>query len=379
MGERRRSARRGFTLIELLVVIAIIAILIGLLLPAVQKVREAAARAKCTNNLKQLGVALHNYEGVIQYMPPRETRFTTGYTGRKSGLIHLLPYIEQNALANQISNAFTNGATTYAPMGPAPWDPNPVNNATTDIVAGSSTVGGLYTPFRTDVPTFYCPSDLGPPAGTGVKHTNYMFSSGDSIDRHINSPQNNGRGMFGRNHLAAPGPWNGFKFAEVTDGLSNTIAMAERIRGNTQLQRSMTYQNSGDWFTTPNQCLSNYNTSTRQWNVTDTTVTPGPRAWSGVRWPDGGMGFGGLTTNAPPNSVSCAWQAHDAQNGIYPMSSNHTGGCNALMGDGSVRFIRDSIDVGNLNANGTALAGISPFGVLGALGTRAAGETVANN
>ncbi len=370
---RAGRTRSAFTLIELLVVIAIIAILIGLLLPAVQKVREAAARAKCTNNLKQLGVALHNYEGVFQTMPPRETRFVTGYTGRKSGLIHLLPYIEQNALATQIAGPFTNGGTTYAPMGPAPWDPNPVNNATTDIVAGSSTVGGLYTPFRTDVPTFYCPSDVGPPAGTGVKHTNYMFSSGDSIDLHTNNPTNNGRGMFGRNHLAAPGPWNGYKFAEVTDGLSNTIAMAERIRGNAQIQRTLTGYNAGTWFTTPNQCLSLYNTTTRTWSG----VTLG--TWAGVRWPDGGMGFGGLTTNAPPNSVSCAWNAHDAQNGLYPMSSNHSGGCNALMGDGSVRFIRDAINAGDPNANGTGLTGISPFGVLGALGTRAGGETINDN
>jgi prepilin-type N-terminal cleavage/methylation domain-containing protein/prepilin-type processing-associated H-X9-DG protein len=369
---RTARARSAFTLIELLVVIAIIAILIGLLLPAVQKVREAAARAKCTNNLKQLGVALHNYEGVVQYMPPRETRFTTGYTGRKSGLIHLLPYIEQNALASQIASQFVNGSTTYAAWGPAPWDPaTPPNPITDSLVVG--TTGGTYTPFRTDVPTFYCPSDLGPPAGTGVKHTNYMFSSGDSIDLHTNNPTNNGRGMFARSQASNGSPWNGYKFAEVTDGLSNTIAMAERIRGNAQIQRTLTGHNAGTWFTTPNQCLALYNTTTRTWSG----VSLG--AWAGVRWPDGGMGFGGLTTNASPNSVSCAWNAHDAQNGLYPMSSNHSGGCNALMGDGSVRFIREAIDAGNPNAVGTGLTGISPYGILGAMGTRAGGETRVDN
>jgi prepilin-type N-terminal cleavage/methylation domain-containing protein/prepilin-type processing-associated H-X9-DG protein len=369
---RQRSA---FTLIELLVVIAIIAILIGLLLPAVQKVREAAARAKCTNNLKQLGVALHNYEGVVQFLPFREGRWATGYPGRKSGLISLLPYIEQTALSNQIQNNFTDaaGSTVYAPSGPAPWDPAAIPVTTPSSVI-SGTTGGTYTPFRTDVPTFLCPSDLGPPAGTGVKHTNYMFSSGDTINLHTNNPSNNGRGMFARNQVAA-GPWNGFKFAEVQDGLSNTIAMAERVRGNANFQRTLTYSAAGTWFTTPSQCLSLFNVNTRQWNPGYARLG----AWAGVRWPDGGMGFGGLTTNAPPNSYSCAWNDHDAQNGLYPMSSNHSQGCNALMGDGSVRFIRDTINVGNLNADGTTITGISPYGVLGAMGTRAGGESVTDN
>jgi prepilin-type processing-associated H-X9-DG protein len=90
------------------------------------------------------------------------------------------------------------------------------------------------------------------------------------------------------------------------------------------------------------------------------------------------MGFGGLTTNAPPNSPSCAWNSHDAQPGLYPPSSRHTGGVNAVMGDGSVRFISDTINVGNLDATGTGLTGPSPYGVFGAMGTRTGGEVVAN-
>jgi prepilin-type N-terminal cleavage/methylation domain-containing protein/prepilin-type processing-associated H-X9-DG protein len=363
--------RRGFTLIELLVVIAIIAILIGLLLPAVQKVREAAARSKCQNNLKQLGVALHAYEGVYKELPWREGRFINGYPARKSGLILLLPYIEQGPLDAQIQANFTNAGTVYAPGGPAPWDPAAIPVTTpSSVISGSA--GGTYTPFRTNIATFACASDTAAIA-TGIGTTNYMFCSGDSIDLHTTNAA--GRGMFGRNQpggviTALP---RGFRFGDVTDGLSNTIAMGERARGQASVGKSLTGHNAGVWFTTPNQCLSTFNNATRTWSTSATG------AWAGARWPDGGMGFGGLTTNAPPNSVSCAHNAHDAQNGLYPMSSNHTGGCNTLMGDGSCRFVRDSISVGNLNADGTNLTGLSPYGVLGAMGTRAGGETVSDN
>jgi prepilin-type processing-associated H-X9-DG protein len=182
--------------------------------------------------------------------------------------------------------------------------------------------------------------------------------------------------MFARDHSAG-GQAKGFRLEQVSDGTSNTIALSERIRADGQRGITRTYTRAGEWFTTPNQCFTNFNFATQQWGGGSSRIMN----IAGIRWSDGGMGFTGITTSGKPNYPSCAWNDHDAQNGVYPPTSNHSGGVNAVMGDGSVRFIRDSIDVGNQDANGrlSGVGGISPYGVFGAMGSRAGGEAVSDN
>src|SRR5690606_31717956 len=132
--------------------------------PAVQAAREAARRSQCSNQHKQIGIAIHNHHDTYGYLPFREGRFTaypSSYQGRKSGFITLLPFMEQQPLYDQIMQQQVIGGTTFAPGGPEPWN-------------------GSYTPYKTRIKTFFCPSD-GSSQTTGVEHMNYMLCSGDSI------------------------------------------------------------------------------------------------------------------------------------------------------------------------------------------------------
>jgi prepilin-type N-terminal cleavage/methylation domain-containing protein len=188
------SRPRGFTLIELLVVIAIIGILIGLLLPAVQKVREAASRLQCTNNLKQIGLALHNFHDANQHFPaPRGTHIAPVYefTEFRGWMCDILPYIEQDNLARQM---YTN-----------PW------------------YNGFFVTFNIPVKTYLCPSDpqgyRGVPNGNGAL-TDYLGVTGsdNDVNRQYNGPTN---GIF---DVSSPG----IRLTDITDGTSLTLMVGER-------------------------------------------------------------------------------------------------------------------------------------------------------
>lgn len=362
-GTRKSS---GFTLIELLVVIAIIGILVGLLLPAVQAAREAARRMQCSNNLKQLGLAMHNYESTYQRIPSRQEGSGTipsrGLRLRMSGFAALLPYMEQQPLYDQILSEQT-----------APWATRPWCLAM--------------------LPGLNCPSDSGstPPAGAGPRGTSsYGFCSGDNYEASVVDPSERSdqnlanqtrpirnRGMFGRHTYE--------KFGAVTDGLSNTIAFAERSRPHSIRSRGMIAvdASASPARFSPLSCRSYWMGTQYAPTAAMFTQDTSP----GYRWADGAAFFHAASTILPPNTALCligspAWQGGGGHYGpgIWTPTSDHPAGVNVTLGDGSVRFITNSVDTGNLAviAPSPTLRGPSPYGVWGALGTKAGGEVIGN-
>jgi len=337
---RRPRSRAAFTLIELLVVIAIIAVLIALLLPAVQQAREAARRSQCRNNLKQLGLALHNYHDTFNTLPFGEGRDIGGGGGqRHSGYVGMLPYFDQAPLYMQIS------AVGFARV---PWD-------------------GGFQPFLVHMPSLLCPSDFKVEGGMG--NSSYTFGRGDSPWDHNQWAGNGGRGLRG----AFTGENRCMKFSQFTDGLSNTVVMSERIiaKGGNQVTRGGTAVNMTGVIaqSNPAQCLT---------AITNGSYTTGVGAWGGTRWADGAPAFTGHTNVLGPNKGSCTQGGWDGEDGIYEPSSLHTGGVHCLMGDGTVRFISNNINTGNttLPPPDAGANGQSPYGVWGSLGSKAGGDTV---
>ncbi len=317
------SKRRAFTLIELLVVIAIIAVLIALLLPAVQAAREAARRAQCVNNLKQLGLAMHNYHDVNNGLPPGRI-WQNGLNGcgynffqcqDTSWFILMLPQFEQSTLAN----AFNYSLGVGGPLAPLPQG-----------FFANSTVTA------TKLSVFQCPSDRSQsfqitPAYAGGVLSGPIASKGNYVVAWGNTQWDqtdivNSTGVPVPFLKSAFGHDGRISFATITDGLSNTIFMAEILQGAQYDIRGVVWQSiaGGSHFMsrfTPNKTRDFYGIS----NVGD--------ALNQVIF----------CVSEPVLGLPCIGGIGDRRAFAGPRS-HHPGGINTLMGDGSVRFMKDSVN-----------------------------------
>ena len=361
------KTRRGFTLVELLVVIAIIGILIGLLLPAVQAAREAARRMQCTNNLKQIMIAVHNYHDTHGACPA-STATLGKYTGAYPSLSPyigartvLLPFVEQSALWNLCLSDSQEVA-----VGSSPW-------------AGTGTNGRADWNYKVKIDGYICPSDgkAQEVSNSGWEElqtgrANVIFCSGDAPWAcHYNEKhEGNAKAKVGSRGFFMPQMWK--SLAVCTDGTSQTLAISETCVGDQYektVKGGVTVVNSmynGDVI--PGNCL------VHGYDANDRTMIAQPGdAWRGTLWYDGRAASSCFTANVPPNSPTCIW----ANN--YPWiaggaQSYHSGGVNVGMLDGSIRFVSETVDCGNVNAY-QVTSGKSPYGVWGGMSTPQGGET----
>ncbi|MDF1843849.1 MAG: DUF1559 domain-containing protein [Rubripirellula sp.] len=357
---RHRLTVIGLTLLEVIGVIVIIGVALALLLPNVRNSREAALRMSCSNQLKQIGLALHNYHSAHKQLPSAMggtsiPKKGMSNAGRLSGLVSLLPFVEEQAAWEQVSQS-----GEFPSMGPEPWD-------------------SRYAPWTQQINAYQCP--LTPPAPSKFGFTNYTFCIGDVAEQ-IHQPSVV-RGVFacGRNT----------RFKDIRDGLSNTVAMAEIGNISKRLISGQFVTGQPESFLTDPGSTN----SLCQGSFYEDEL-PLSELGRGGCWADGAAGVSLFNTILPPNSPSLAVGGIEAVDGIYSAGSQHSDGAHVLMTDGAVVFITKTIDAGDphqppptpndletddLDTDDLDTGDLdtgdleSPYGLWGAMGTANAGES----
>jgi prepilin-type N-terminal cleavage/methylation domain-containing protein/prepilin-type processing-associated H-X9-DG protein len=349
MSALRKPQRAGFTLIELLVVIAIIGVLIALLLPAVQSAREAARWAQYTNNLKQIGLAMHNYESTNGTFPPgRINTYVAGNGHCWSAYSQMLPFVEQQAVFHAMNFS----------MNPDP-----------DYTNSSAVVNRTAAVLIVDI--FLCPSDGGPPmaqvGGGPYSGHNYLLSvgSGYSVVQNPPAPMTPPDGILFENSRV--------RFADIRDGTSQTIAVSESTRST--LGAPMGFSSAaafardplGGFVLTGNNQAGNGPPIVSDDDYAARCLTNSPLGFQptrGIKWLYGAPGHSMYNHRRPPNDkrYDCRGglphsdkSAADWQNLSLNVTarSYHPGGVNSLFCDGHVQFIKDSVNVATWRALGS--------------------------
>lgn len=320
------------TWINFLVVVGCFCLLFTLLLPAVRKSREDARRSQCKNNLKQWGLALHNYHDTYKMFPP--------YAGgthengeRLSGRVMLISFLDSNPIWDEVKNSPGQGGDPMKLSAPS---------------------------LPTELPVFLCPSSAIPVQVDQQPHASYVFNVGDQVvfnrefeyrdTKNVLLPPTNAADFPNRTTTSGAFSWRScISIRDILDGTSNTFAMAERDLGNAWDQRDILGRVAGVAATSPADCVSL--TSKRRYLPHVAILSE----LMGERWASGHPIYSVFLTAVPPNGPSCAASAPPSGasvGGWFTASSRHPGGCHVLLCDGAIRFINETINTGDLTAVG---------------------------
>ncbi len=397
-----KNRKQGYTIFELLIVVGIIAVLLAMLLPAVQAAREAARRMSCSNNFKQIGLAFHNYHSAYNQLPqgcggtgPTPGNDDLSNQRRLSALVPIIPFLEASPMWEMISNEYETadtprpvtagggdfyekggsyfrdhldelsnapgplindkGRRCFPPMGPAPWR------------------ASVYPVWQLGMMTYRCPSDYTERPPKHAALSSYALCYGDGVQEVGEDVESiSQRGVFANGRARA--------FRDIHDGLVNTLMMAEVLTDNgTRRATSAIAANIAGLRDDPSQCWATIDSRGAYLPNIQLRRTPDGLASRGGNWADGAILWSGFNTILPPNSPNCETSSNTAVNarleGVFSASSSHQGGCHVLMADGAVKFVTTSIDYGDLQTTSvypgspTSETIDSPYGVWGALGT----------